>query len=159
MNDWRCVARAMCMLSLMAACACSTGNQGGTSSSVSPDSAAEQSSPVTPFPQSPGGENNLGGTGQGKASSGEVGQLQAGAASMAERIESGDGLRVVNKTGGPVTLVLPKTTGRVDAGKSILLLMPCNERLPVRVEHLNGEFIAEFDGPCRQRDTWTVALD
>lgn len=78
-------------------------------------------------------------------------------ASAAELVESGDGLRVENKTAEPVILVLADgATAQVDVGKVVTLHMPCRERFPLRAESTTGQLIAERDGPCLRRDTWTL---
>ena len=99
-------------------------------------------------------------TTQGTGSEAEVAQLQADAASAAEQVASGDGLRVENRTREPVTLVFPDgETAWLAAGKDVVVLKPCPERLPLQVESESGELIAERDGPCRRRDTWTLGID
>lgn len=45
----------------------------------------------------------------------------------------------------------------VKAGKDVVILAPCAERLPLRAEDLAGDFITERTGPCRQRDTWVLS--
>jgi hypothetical protein len=70
---------------------------------------------------------------------------------------SGHGLRVENKTGGPIALIFPDgDTARVAAGTFVVVLRACRDRLPLRAESGTGEFVAERHGPCRQRDTWTL---
>ena len=72
-------------------------------------------------------------------------------------MESGEGLRVVNRTGAAVNLVLASgASGPIAAGKFVILVMPCRERFPVRAEQMSGELIGQFTGPCRRRDTWTL---
>jgi hypothetical protein len=93
----------------------------------------------------------------GQGSESDIDGLQEGAASAAEQIASGDGLRVENETGGAFTLVFPDgDTALVDAGKAVVVVRSCRDRLPLRVESVSGDLIDEFDGPCRLRDTWTV---
>lgn len=87
----------------------------------------------------------------------DVGQLREDAESAVGQIASGDGLRVENKTGGPIALVFPNGDAAwVAAGKFVDIVRPCPDRLPLRAERKTGELIAERDGPCRRHDTWTV---
>jgi len=96
-------------------------------------------------------------TRQGEGSGEKVTQLQGDAESAAEQVASGDGLRVVNKTGGPVALIHPDgATSWVAAGKSVVILRSCRDTLPLRAENNSGELIAERNGPCRQRDIWVL---
>lgn len=99
-------------------------------------------------------------TRQGTESEVEVAQLQSDASSAAEQVASGDGLRVENRTGAPVALVFPDgETVWLAAGKVVVVLKPCRERLPLRAESESGELIAERDGPCRRRDAWILATE
>jgi hypothetical protein len=137
--SWVAVMMALCSLT-----ACSNDSDETTalesqSSEERPDGAAQDSSE----------------TGQGSGS--DVKESQDGAASAAEQIASGEGLRVENETGDAFTLVFPNgDTALVDAGKAVVVLRPCRERLPLRAQNESGDLIDEFDGPCRRRDTWTV---
>ena len=124
----------------------------------SADEPAESSPTSSPgVTQDKRGGSLVGSTKQGEGSNSGLSGLQEGAASAAEQAESGDGLRVQNRTGTTVILVLADgARGPLEPGKVVTLVMPCPERFPVRVESMTGQFIAERAGPCRLRDTWTV---
>jgi glucose/arabinose dehydrogenase len=127
--------------------ACSSGPEAGNAGPVPSASAATQDTKGWPE----------GSTEHGNGSSADVSQQQDGAESAAGQIASGDGLRVKNQTGGPVTLIFRDgATAQVEAGKVVTLVMPCRERLPLRVESETGQFIAKHDGPCRKRETWVL---
>ncbi|MFN3602846.1 MAG: hypothetical protein ACK4UY_15800 [Dietzia sp.] len=121
--------------------------------SLSACSAESEESSAGPTP----GSAQQGSPGQGKGSSKDLDRLQGDAESAAGQIASGDGLRVENKTGGPVVLIFPDgDTAEVAAGKLVTILRPCPERLPLQAESTTGDLIAERGGPCRERDTWTL---
>jgi hypothetical protein len=137
---------AVALLCLLGAC--------NTEDGRSTDGPTPSSSDAQPGEQ---GGTKPGSTSQGEGSGNEVGQLQGGAESAAGQVASGDGLRVENKTGGPVALIFPDgDTSWVAAGKVVVVLRPCGDRLPLRAESKTGEFIAERDGRCRPRDTWVL---
>lgn len=151
--DMAAVARVRCVGAVVLLCslgACSTEN-GASSAGPTPSSSDAQRD--KPGGASPGSTS----TRQGEGSGADVAHLQGGAESAAGQIASGDGLRVENKTGGPIALTFPDgDTAWVAAGKFVVVLRACRDRLPLRAESKTGDFIAERDGPCRQRDTWTL---
>lgn len=125
----------------------------------SADAPADNASPMTA--SSDAAQDKPDGSLEGRTNQGRSGSdlsgLQGGAASAAELVESGDGLRVENTTADPVILVLADgATAQVDVGKVVTLHMPCRERFPLRAESTTGQLIAERDGPCLRRDTWTL---
>jgi hypothetical protein len=119
------------------------------------ENSTQTSSPDTP-PVSEASGSRLGNpaglvrgsSGEGEASESDVASSRDGAASAAEQIE------------GPIQVVFPDgQTAWMTAGKSVVILTPCRERLPLVAERPNGEFIAARNGPCRLRDVWTIEVE
>lgn len=120
---------------------------------VEPDTTSAAAAPtddVTDEREAPG---SGAGTARGKVPG------QASAASAAEMIQSGDGLKVENETGHLVVLAFPNgDTAHLDAGSSAVIHRACRATLPLRAEKPNGDLIDQRTGPCRQRATWTLRL-
>ena len=73
-----------------------------------------------------------------------------------EAAQSNRGLSVKNRSGVRVTLVFAnRSTAQIRAGKNVTLLMPCNERFPVRARDDAGRILATLEGPC-DRSTWVI---
>src|ERR1700754_1155441 len=87
-------------------------------------------------------------SGEGHASDGDVADSQRGADSARAQMASGDGLRVENNTGESVVLRFPDgDVVGVDAGRSVVVLRPCSDTLPLKAERVSGELIAVRDAP------------
>lgn len=93
---------------------------------------------------------------QGERSGNALPRLGERAGSAAEMIASGDGLRVVNRSGGDVWLVFPdEDRVQVQAGRRVVVHRPCRQTLPLRAVTEEAE-VQVHRGPCRQRDTWVI---
>ena len=86
----------------------------------------------------------------------EPAKLSERASDAAEVIASGDGLRVVNRSGGDVWLVFPdEDRVQVKAGRYVVVHRPCGETLPLRAV-TSGADVQVHSGPCRERDIWVI---
>ena len=93
---------------------------------------------------------------QGERSGSALPRLSERAGSAAELIASGDGLRVVNRSGGDVWLVFPdEDRVQVEASRHVVVHRPCRQMLPLRAVTAEDE-VQVHRGPCRQRDTWVI---
>lgn len=129
----------------------------GACSAANDDPASSKPSSRNARVDQPGAGTDSGTTRQGQGSGNDLGQMQDGAESAAEQVASGDGLRVKNTTEEPIALVFPDgAVGWVKPGKSVVILRPCHETVPLRVEARTGDLIAERNGPCRRRATWVI---
>ena len=93
---------------------------------------------------------------QGERSGNALPRLSERASSAAELIASGDGLRVVNRSGGDVWLVFPdEDRVQVAVGRHVVVHRSCRQTLPLRAVTAEAE-VQVHRGPCRQRDTWVI---
>lgn len=93
---------------------------------------------------------------QGERSGNALPRMGERAGSAAEMIASGDGLRVVNRSGGDVWLVFPdEDRVQVEAGRHVVVHRSCRQTLPLRAVTAEAE-VQVHRGPCRQRDTWVI---
>lgn len=93
---------------------------------------------------------------QGERSGNALPRMGERAGSAAEMIAAGDGLRVVNRSGGDVWLVFPdEDRVQVAAGRHVVVHRSCRQTLPLRAVTAEAE-VQVHRGPCRQRDTWVI---